>query len=98
LTRRVLCLLAMCTTASNLALPTALAHRCGLVSVNGVQWCSTWCVLYVCLLQNCLQLPLELSGTVGVGSVGVNTIKASYSNYGSLFVQVSCLYAMCPLR
>ena len=44
------------------------------------------------LLQNCPQLPLELSGTVGVSALGINRVKASYSNYGSLFVHVSAFW------
>jgi hypothetical protein len=32
---------------------------------------------------------------VGVSALGVNTVKASYSNYGSLFVQVHA--PVCPV-
>ena len=93
-------------TASSVAPPAAWHSTVDLVpelralvldlALVGAYCPSRW---YVRLLQNCPQLPLELSGTVGVSSTGVNRIKASYSNYGSLFVQVSaaCLCAMCVL-
>jgi hypothetical protein len=49
-----------------------------------------------CLLQNCPQLPLELSGTLGVAATGVNKVKAYYSNVGSLFVQVCACSCTTP--
>ncbi len=42
-----------------------------------------------CCLQNCPILPSELDGVLAVGAVGNASTKAYYSNYGSLFVDVS---------
>lgn len=39
-------------------------------------------------MQNCPQLPLELNGVLGVGAMSNTSLKAYYSNYGSLFVKV----------